>query len=115
LHKIVPGSADKSYGIHVARLAGVPNWVNRRAEQILEKLESSGEVEQNREMITSQGGGSTGPIQMTLFGTTHHPLVDKIKSLDANALTPMNALQILHDWQTELGDEAETALPKPGE
>ena len=39
LHKIVPGSADKSYGIHVARLAGVPGWVNRRAEQILEKLE----------------------------------------------------------------------------
>lgn len=115
LHKIVPGSADKSYGIHVARLAGVPNWVNRRAEQILEKLESSGEVEQNREMITSRGGESTGQIQMTLFGTNHHPLVDKIKSLDANALTPMNALQILHDWQTELGDDAETSISKKGE
>ena len=115
LHKIVPGSADKSYGIHVARLAGVPGWVNRRAEQILEKLESSGEVEQNREMIASQGGGSAGPIQMTLFGTPHHPLVDKIKSLDANALTPMNALQILHDWQTELVEDAEAVLPKPGE
>ena len=86
LHKIVPGSADKSYGIHVARLAGVPSWVNRRAEQILEKLESSGEVEQNREMITAHKvSSSTGPIQMTLFGTTHHPLVDKIKSLDANS------------------------------
>ena len=115
LHKIVPGSADKSYGIHVARLAGVPSWVNRRAEQILEKLESSGEVEQNREMIGSQESSSTGPIQMTLFGTTHHPLVDKIKSLDANSLTPMNALQILHDWQTELVEDTETVIPKPGE
>ena len=109
LHKIVPGSADKSYGIHVARLAGVPGWVNRRAEQILDKLESAGDVEQNKEAIKSadRRGSGSGAIQMTLFGPAHHPLVDKIKALDANQLTPINALQMLHDWQSELVDETD--------
>lgn len=109
LHKIVPGSADKSYGIHVARLAGVPPWVNRRAQQILEKLESSGDLEENKEAIKSANRtrNPNGEIQMTLFGPATHPLVDKIKALDANQLTPLNALRMLHDWQTELVDESE--------
>ena len=108
LHKIVRGGADKSYGIHVARLAGVPSWVNRRAEQILEKLESSGDVEANKDAIKSSTDGSRQPggeIQMTLFGPATHPLVDKIKALDANQMTPIKALQALHQWQTELKDE----------
>ena len=107
LHKIVRGGADKSYGIHVARLAGVPGWVNRRAEQILERLESSEATENNKSAIHSADRSPrTGDaIQMTLFGPTQHPLVDKIKALDANSLTPINALQILHDWQTELVKE----------
>ena len=114
LHKIVRGGADKSYGIHVARLAGVPSWVNRRAEQILEKLEASEDVESNKEAIKSadRDSSSGGAIQMTLFGPAHHPLVDKIKALDANSLTPINALQILHDWQTELVEETESVASK---
>lgn len=107
LHKIVRGGADKSYGIHVARLAGVPSWVNRRAEQILGKLEASGDVEANREAIKSAEGSQQkgGELQMTLFGPAHHPLVDKIKALDANQMTPIKALQMLHDWQSELADD----------
>ncbi|MCL4169625.1 UNVERIFIED_CONTAM: hypothetical protein GTU68_053724 [Idotea baltica] len=106
LHKIVPGSADKSYGIHVARLAGVPNWVNRRAEQILERLEASGDLEENKSAIQSSSKGSSKTeIQMTLFGPVTHPLVDKIKALDANDLTPINALQMLHQWQSELAEK----------
>lgn len=105
LHKIRPGSADKSYGIHVARLAGVPQWVNRRAEQILERLEASGELEENKAAIKSSNNGSKTEFQMTLFGPVTHPLVDKIKALDANGLTPINALQMLHQWQTELSEE----------
>ena len=111
LHKIVPGGADKSYGIHVARLAGVPQWVNRRAEQILKKLESSGDVESNKEAIKASDTGrsnSNGEMQLTLFGSPHHPLVDKIKALDANQITPIGALQILHEWQNELADESRT-------
>jgi DNA mismatch repair protein MutS len=108
LHKIVRGGADKSYGIHVARLAGVPSWVNRRAEQILEKLESSGDVEANKEAIKSSSESNRRPggeIQMTLFGAATHPLVDKIKALDANQMTPIKALQVLHEWQSELKEE----------
>ena len=106
LHKIRPGSADKSYGIHVARLAGVPNWVNRRAEQILERLEASGELEENKAAIQSSvGSSSSNPLQMTLFGPVSHPLVDKIKALDANELTPLSALQMLHSWQSELSED----------
>ena len=107
LHKIRPGSADKSYGIHVARLAGVPNWVNRRAEQILERLEASGELEENKTAIQSSvtKTRASNELQMTLFGPVSHPLVDKIKALDANELTPLSALQMLHSWQTELSDD----------
>ncbi len=112
LHKIVRGGADKSYGIHVARLAGVPKWVNQRAEQILEKLESSSEATDNREKLKSSSDGANnrgsrgGEIQMTLFGSVTHPLVEKLKALDANQLTPMNALQMLHSWKEDLDEEA---------
>ena len=109
LHKIVPGPADKSYGIHVAKIAGVPNWVNQRAEQILQKLESSGDVEANQDAIRSADSGScsSGHIQLTMFGTAHHPIVDKIKALDANQMTPIKALQTLHQLQSELVEETE--------
>ncbi|MEM9942286.1 MAG: DNA mismatch repair protein MutS [Planctomycetota bacterium] len=113
LHKIVRGSADKSYGIHVSRLAGVPDWVNRRAEQILERLESSGEQEANREAISNASSARNpnqhGKIQMTLFGPAHHPLVDKIKALDANEVTPIGALQMLHQWKSELAEEVDVS------
>jgi DNA mismatch repair protein MutS len=112
LHKIVPGSADKSYGIHVARLAGVPNWVNQRAERILDKLESTSQAAENRESLKSSGDSSrsstSGEFQLTLFGSPTHPLVDKIKALDANNLTPLHALKMLHQWKEDLsGDAAE--------
>lgn len=108
LHKIVRGNADKSYGIHVARLAGVPNWVNQRAERILEKLESTTEAAENRENLKSAGrtsGSDSGEFQLTLFGSPTHPLVDKIKALDANNLTPLNALEILHQWKVDLSED----------
>jgi DNA mismatch repair protein MutS len=109
LHKIVRGSADKSYGIHVARLAGVPQWVNRRAEAILERLEGKNEVEENRTAIRAGSSGqSKGGLQMTLFGVQDHPLIDKIKKLDPNQLTPLHALEMVNQWQTELSDDDQT-------
>jgi DNA mismatch repair protein MutS len=107
LHKIIPGSADKSYGIHVARLAGVPNWVNRRAELILKKLESNSDVEHNRNVLqTASAPKSQGAaIQLTLFESAPHPLIEKIKTLDANRLTPIDALQMLHSWKDDLAQE----------
>ncbi len=106
LHKIVRGSADKSYGIHVARLAGVPNWVNQRAEKILEQLESTTQLKDNRESLKSSSrSDSSSEIQLTLFGSATHPLIDKIKGLDANHLTPMNALEMLHQWKDDLSED----------
>ena len=117
LHKIVAGSADKSYGIHVAKLAGVPDWVNRRAEAILDRLEGQNDVEHNQAAITSESGNGSGKteIQMTLFGVNDHPLIEKIKCLDPNQLTPMNALEMVNQWKDELGcpqeDKQKEATP----
>jgi DNA mismatch repair protein MutS len=103
LHKIVPGSADKSYGIHVARLAGVPSWVNRRAEKILDRLETKNDVEENREAIKSSNNRSQSGIQMTLF-EAEHPLIDRIRTLEPNHLTPIAALEMLQQFKEEVGE-----------
>ena len=107
LHKIESGAADRSYGIQVARLAGVPQWVNQRADQILQKLE--GENESGRVQIESTGPGSAadaaGNVQLTLFELVEHPLIDKIKRIDPNHVTPLDALQLLGQWKEELDRE----------
>ena len=101
LHKIVRGSADKSYGIHVARLAGVPAWVNRRAEKILERLETKDEVQENRDSIKSSNRRDRSGIQMTLF-EAEHPLIDRIRTLEPNHLTPIAALEMLQQFKDEV-------------
>ena len=110
LHRIVPGSADKSYGIHVARLAGVPNWVNQRADAILSKLES--ESDSQAIPVGSSGARSNGEVQMTLFEMVDHPLIEKIKSIDPNQVTPIDALQMLGEWKQELDSSGTTANSK---
>jgi len=105
LHQIVPGTADKSYGIHVARLAGVPREVNERAKEILAQLEDEHVDEQGRPRIARSTPGSAGGLQLTLFGPAEHPLLEKIRATDINALTPLEALQQLKAWQDELAAE----------
>lgn len=106
LHKIIPGAADKSYGIHVARLAGVPRSVNERAKQILAQLEAEHLDEHGRPRI---GAGRSKPrrgdIQLTLFAPMEHPLLDAIRETDVNRLTPLEALQRLQQWQDQLQRE----------
>ncbi|MCH2181963.1 MAG: DNA mismatch repair protein MutS [Mariniblastus sp.] len=106
LHKIIPGSADRSYGIHVAQLAGVPKAVNLRAEQILEKLESSGGTDQTRESLADRSSAPGQGIQMTLFETATHPIVERLKVVDINELTPIEAIQVLSEWKTEFAEES---------
>jgi DNA mismatch repair protein MutS len=90
LHKILPGSADRSYGIHVAQLAGLPRPVIMRADEILRDLEnSSGEVIS----INPQA-----PEQMALFPLTN-PLLDELATLDLNTLAPIEALNKLYEWR----------------
>lgn len=100
LHKIVPGAADKSYGIHVARLAGVPTEVNERAKQILSHLENE---QIDKEPANRKSTRKSGDLQMTLFGFEPHPLLDEIRGADINSLTPIDAMRLIEAWQRELG------------
>jgi DNA mismatch repair protein MutS len=90
LHKIVPGGADRSYGIHVAQLAGLPKPVIQRANEIMAALErSSGKAVR----INPQAAR-----QVALFPETN-PLLDELKQVDVNALSPIEALNKLFEWQ----------------
>jgi DNA mismatch repair protein MutS len=90
LHKIVPGGADRSYGIHVAQLAGLPQTVIQRASEILKELESSSGTAMKIE--------AASPMQMALFPETN-PILEDLKELDINALSPIEALNKLYEWQ----------------
>jgi DNA mismatch repair protein MutS len=90
LHKIIPGGADRSYGIHVGQLAGLPSPVVQRAEQILLQLEKSSGKAVNIDPEV--------PRQMALFPETN-PLLDDLKTLDINALSPIEALNKLYEWK----------------
>jgi len=103
LRKLIPGPADKSYGIEVARLAGVPQPVVLRAREILASLEEKSQSE--------RGGGSQAVAarQNLLPGVPaheapkapepEHPMLVELKRLDINGLTPMAALTLLHEWK----------------
>lgn len=90
LHKIIPGGADRSYGIHVAQIAGIPGTIIQRANQILVDLEASSGHQYRINPIASQ--------QLALFPETN-PLLDEIKSLDINQTSPIDALNKLYEWK----------------
>jgi DNA mismatch repair protein MutS len=90
LHKIIPGGADRSYGIHVAQLAGLPRPVVQRATEIMAELEkSSGQAIRINPHAAQQAA---------LFPETS-PLLDELKDLDVNSLSPIEALNKLFEWQ----------------
>jgi DNA mismatch repair protein MutS len=103
LHKIIDGAADKSYGIHVARLAGVPREVNERAKQILAQLEQEHLDPTGRPKMSRRGKSRRiGDLQLTLFAAEPHPVVEKLRGLDLNAISPMAALQLLNQLQSDV-------------
>jgi DNA mismatch repair protein MutS len=93
LHKIVPGGADRSYGIHVAQIAGIPKAVTDRATEILEELEGNADFQERRERTRQAFSG----VQMSLFGPETHPLIDELKALDVDSLSPLEALNKLYE------------------
>ena len=110
LHKIVEGAADKSYGIHVARLAGVPKTVVERAKDILVQLEAEHhDVDGKAKIATIEPpkaeSGHPHYFQLSLFGAGDHPLLDEIREADVDNMTPMEALQAVHAWRKQLGEE----------
>ncbi len=102
LHKIVPGAADKSYGIHVARLAGVPREVIERSEVILQTLEADHQDSTGKTTIPQRKRRSKHK-QLTLFGPEYHPLLDELRSLDTDHMTPAAALEALQKLRSRLG------------
>jgi DNA mismatch repair protein MutS len=97
LRKIVPGGADKSYGVHVAQLAGIPRPVIHRAQEILEELEHRGDAKARRKAMRD----ITMPAawQMTLFASEPHPLIEELKTLAIDELTPIEAISKLYELQ----------------
>jgi len=94
LHKIVPGGADRSYGIHVAQLAGLPKPVIRRAEEILENLEQ----ELQRSPTGAVPRRVTQVQQLSLF-PANHPVLDELKELDISSMSPLEAINKLYELQ----------------
>ena len=106
LHKIIDGAADKSYGIHVARLAGVPREVVERAKEILAQLEEEHLDAEGRAKIARRQIEPQRPrLQLTLFGVAEHPLLDELRQLELDHMTPLQSLQLLEQWQAMLAKE----------
>ncbi|MBO8158377.1 DNA mismatch repair protein MutS [Thermosyntropha sp.] len=85
LKKVLPGKADKSYGIHVAKLAGLPEKINKRAEEILAHLEEKKKEEQTEFNM----------VQMDLF-PEEHPVIEEIRKINPDEITPKEALLMLY-------------------
>jgi DNA mismatch repair protein MutS len=94
LYRLAPGGADRSYGIHVGQLAGLPRPVVQRAREILEKLEK-----ESRSPISPRRIAETR--QLPLF-TTNSPVLRDLKSLNIESLTPLEAITKLYELQKAL-------------
>ncbi|MGA2534949.1 MAG: DNA mismatch repair protein MutS [Terracidiphilus sp.] len=98
LHNIEPGAASKSYGIEVARLAGLPSAVIERAKRVLRQHEK-----QERQSVQVE---TAEPVQLTIFTPLSQRIVDRIEATDVNSLTPLQALNLLEELQQELKEKA---------
>jgi DNA mismatch repair protein MutS len=96
LHKIIPGGADRSYGIHVAQLAGLPRPVVHRAQEILAELEREGA----RSPVPSRRSAPAAH-QLSFFPTEPHPAIETLRQLDVNSLTPLEAISKLYELQRQ--------------
>ena len=106
LRKIVPGGTDKSYGIQVARLAGLPKKVLDRANEVLFNLEQSefDEVGVPKISHSENHDNRHSPGQLGLFQDPENPLIQKIKEIDPNQLSPREALEVLFELTQLLKD-----------
>lgn len=108
LRRLVPGPADRSYGIEVARLAGVPQPVVQRARQILETLEKSRSPAAKRDSVSAMRQLLPGfvppetesePACLPASAEPEHPLLTVLKDMDTNHLTPMKAFELVNEWK----------------
>ncbi len=99
LRRVVPGGMDKSYGIHVAQLAGLPRAVIDRAQEILEELEEG----ESRSLMRAPKAK-----QLPLL-SLEHPLLEELKDLDVDSLSPIEALNRLYEWHKRVKGEPDKA------
>ena len=101
LRKIMPGGTDRSYGIEVARLAGLPKEVIDRAGEILKDLESNGSAGKRvgKEAKVSERKQT---LQMTLFENEKHPVIEELEKLDTSVMSPIEALNKLYELQKKV-------------
>jgi DNA mismatch repair protein MutS len=97
LYTIEPGAASKSYGIEVARLAGLPAAVIERAKHVLRQHEK-----QERKNVQVETVAEPEPMQLTIFTPLSQRIVDRLEATDINSLTPLQALNLLEELQQEL-------------
>jgi DNA mismatch repair protein MutS len=90
LHRILPGGADKSYGVHVAQLAGLPRPVIQRAQEVLSELEDK------RDRLPPRRRPRQTAVQLSLLGA-NHALLEELASLDVDGLTPLQAITKLYE------------------
>ena len=95
LRKVEPGRADRSYGIEVARLAGLPLAVIERAREVLKLHEKT-------ELVVTGELKPAGPVQVQLFAPVNHNIAERIRALKLDELRPIEALQLLSELQEEL-------------
>ena len=103
-HKIVPGSADRSYGIHVAQLAGIPRAVINRATEILSELEDHYDWREKRRRVRE-----VAVQQLPLFSTEPHPVVEEIRQLKVDEMSPLEAISKLYQLQRRADEDSNDA------
>jgi DNA mismatch repair protein MutS len=103
LHRIAEGAADRSYGIHVARLAGLPPALIERAQAVLAELESERTVEHlERGRQRGRAAAAEAAGQLRLFEGAPHPVIEALSALDVEATTPLEALRLLAEWRRRI-------------
>jgi len=103
LHKILPGGTDKSYGIHVAKLAGVPKSILDRSKEILQELESAFQKEAAGGHLSRHK--TKQPDRDLLFIRKHKSILEKLTSVDVNNLTPIEAINLLNEIKKEIDEK----------
>ena len=96
LRRIIPGGADDSYGIEVAKLAGLPDWIIKRAKEILKEL-TSGKTDDKETFANISPHNNEDDMQLNLLDTVSNAVTDKLKSVDVNTLTPIEAMNLLYE------------------
>ena len=94
LRRIVPGGADDSYGIEVAKLAGIPDYITDRAKEILSELESGNS---KIDVINKTKKSAQDIEQLSLMPSIDSAIADKLKNVDLNTLTPIEAMNLLYE------------------